>query len=221
MREGDRQMKQSIRLGRVAGIPIGLHWTVVVIVALITGMLAASVLPAIIPHQPAGGLWLMLVGWILVTAARAEQQSEAVRGALAGLRVRDIMLAHPDTGAAWSDVADFTSRVVLSSWQTVFPVVSFDGGLAGVVFAEALARVPPADRATTRLGQVATPVPLAYLAGPDATADSLTGRPPLRGQLLGVVVEDRQVTGIVTTDELRLAMLRARLQAGQPGWARR
>lgn len=382
-------MKQSIRLGRVAGIPIGLHWTVVVIVALITGMLAASALPAIIPHQPAGlywmtaaagsvlfvaalaaheiahaivarrrgvkvrsitlwmlggiaeleddpptagadlqiaiagpaaslaaglvfggaavlarfvhapavvtaalawlslmnvvlavfnllpgapldggrilrgllwkryddrprasraaarsgqvlgagigaigllellawqdigGLWLMLVGWFLVTAARAEEQSDLVKGALAGLRVRDIMLAHPDIGGACSDVADFTSRVVLTSRQTVFPVVSFDGDLAGVVFAEALARVPPARRATTRLGQAATPVPPAYLADPDAAAGSLTGRPPLRGQLLAVVVEDRQVTGIVTTDELRLAMLRARLQASQPGGTRR
>jgi Zn-dependent protease len=338
-------MKQSIRLGRVAGIPVGMQWTVAVIVALITGMLAGSVLPSVIPHQPAGlywaaalagsvlfvaalaaheiahaivarhrgvkvrsitlrmlggitelegdpptaaadlqiaiagpatslaagivlggaavlarsldgpavftaalawlslmnvtlavfnllpgapldggrilrgllwkrygdrqrasraaarsgqvlgtgiaaigvlelltlrditgGLWLMLIGWFLVTAARAEQQSEAVRGALAGLRMRDVMLAHPDIGSAWSNAADFTARVVLSSRQSVFPMISFDGGLIGVIFAEALARVPPASRTTTRLGQVVTPVPPAYICRPDAMASSLLGR---------------------------------------------
>ena len=49
----------------------------------------------------------------------------------------------------------------------------------------------------------------------------LRARSPLRGQLLAVVVEDRRVTGLVTTEELRLALLRARLRTSQPagkGW---
>jgi hypothetical protein len=45
-------MRQSVRLGRIAGILIGMHWTVVVIAALITDMLAAGWLPAVIPHEP-------------------------------------------------------------------------------------------------------------------------------------------------------------------------
>ena len=168
-----------------------------------------------------GGLWLMLIGWFLVTTARAEQQSDAAREALAGLLVRDIMLPHPDIGAAWSDVAEFTGRVILSSRQTVFPILSLGGDLAGVVYAEALARVPDADRGTTRLGQIAAPVPPAYLADPGSPASSLLSRPPLRGQLLAVVVEDRRVTGLVTTEELRLALRHARLRTSQPagnGW---
>jgi CBS domain-containing protein len=119
------------------------------------------------------------------------------------------MLPGPDTGSAWSSAADFTARVVLSSPQSVFPVVSMNGGLIGVVFAEALARVPPASRATTRLGQVLTPLSPAYICRPDALASSLLGRAPLRGQVLAVVVDDGQVIGLVTTAELRLAMLRA------------
>ncbi len=113
-------------------------------------------------------------------------------------------------------MAEFTGRVVLSSRQTAFPILSLGGDLAGVVFAGALARVPDADRATTRLGQIATPVPPAYIADPGSPASSLLGRPPLRGQLLAVVVEDRRVTGLVTTEELRLALLRARLRTSSP-----
>jgi hypothetical protein len=62
-------------------------------------------------------------------------------------------------------------------------------------------------------------VPPAFACDPDAMASSLIGRPPLRGQLLAVVVEDRQVAGLVTTDELRLAILHARLRASRPGRA--
>jgi hypothetical protein len=93
-----------------------------------------------------------------------------------------------------------------------------DGDLIGVVFAEALARVPPTSRTTTRLGQICTPLPPAYICRPDAMASSLLDRPPLRGQVLAVVVDDGQVTGLVTTAELRLAMLRASCQpARRPG----
>jgi len=200
-RYGDRQRasRAAARSGQVLGI----------------GICAIGVLE-LLAWRGIGGLWLMLIGWFLVTMARAEQQSDAAREALAGLLVRDIMLPHPDIGAAWSDVADFTGRVVLSSHQTVFPIVSLGGDLAGVVFAGTLARVPDADRATTRLGQIATPVPPAYLADPGSPASSLLSRPPLRGQLLAVVVEDRRVTGLVTTEELRLALLRAGLRTSSP-----
>jgi Zn-dependent protease len=44
-------MEQSIRLGHVAGIPIGANWSVIVITALITWVLAAGVLPEIVSGQ--------------------------------------------------------------------------------------------------------------------------------------------------------------------------
>ena len=91
------------------------------------------------------------------------------------------MLPHPDIGAAWSDVAEFTGQVILSSRQGVFPILNLGGDLAGVIFTGDLARVPDADRATTRLGQIATSVPSAYLADPGSPASSLLGRLPLRG----------------------------------------
>jgi Zn-dependent protease/CBS domain-containing protein len=168
-----------------------------------------------------GGLWLMLIGWFLVTMARSEQQAEQIHSSLAGLRVRDIMLTHPEVGGTWADVADFTSRVVLASRQSVFPVVGFDGELAGVVFTDTLARVRPASRTTTRLGQIAVPVPPAYRADPDARADLLVNRPPLHGQLLAVVLSEGRLTGLVTAEELRLAMLRAGLASGTPAMAGR
>ena len=38
-------MRATFRLGRVAGIPIGVHWSVLVIATLLTTSLAGSMLP--------------------------------------------------------------------------------------------------------------------------------------------------------------------------------
>lgn len=64
-------MKQTIRLGRVAGIPVGVHWSVLVIAALLTQGLAMSFLPASARrggvHGPAGKPPLAVVdGGVLV-----------------------------------------------------------------------------------------------------------------------------------------------------------
>lgn len=50
-------MKQTLRLGRIAGIPIGLHWSVLVIVALITFTLADGVLPTATPGLSSVTYW--------------------------------------------------------------------------------------------------------------------------------------------------------------------
>jgi Zn-dependent protease len=203
---GDRQRASlaAERSGQVVGVLLGL-----------------AGFAELFAWRDIGGLWLMLIGWFLVTMARSEQQAEQIHRSLAGLRVRDIMLTHPEVGGTWTDVADFTSRVVLASRQSVFPVVGFDGELAGVVFTDTLARVPPASRTTTRLGQIAVPVPPAYRADPDAQAGSLVNRPPLHGELLAAVLSEGRLTGLVSAEELRLAQLRAPLAIGSPSLAGR
>ena len=87
-------MRQSVRLGRIAGIPIGMHWTVVVIAALITDMLAAGWLPAVIPHESAGLYWAVAVaGAVLFIAALAAHEiAHAIVARRYGVQVRSITL---------------------------------------------------------------------------------------------------------------------------------
>jgi Zn-dependent protease/CBS domain-containing protein len=58
-------MPQSLRLGRVAGIPVGANWSVVVILVLIADILATSILP----HAEAGRPTLVYWAVALPTAA--------------------------------------------------------------------------------------------------------------------------------------------------------
>lgn len=63
-------MKQTLRLGRIAGISVGVHWSVLVIVALLAQSLALVVLPATEPGQPTWSYWLVaLVATALFVAS--------------------------------------------------------------------------------------------------------------------------------------------------------
>jgi Zn-dependent protease/CBS domain-containing protein len=155
------------------------------------------------------GLWLMLIGWFLVSAARAEQNAAAAAAALAGVRVADVMIAHPDLAPGWATVAGFIDQVAAHSAQSAFPVVGFDGQLAGIVTAGQLARIPPGQRTEIRLDRIATPVSPEYLAAPGDPAGPLAGRRPLGGEIAAIVLADDRVTGLVRPADLQ-RMLRWR-----------
>ncbi len=54
-------MKQTIPLGRVAGIRIGAHWSVLVMVVLIGWVLGAEVLPSMTPRESAAAYWAVAI----------------------------------------------------------------------------------------------------------------------------------------------------------------
>ena len=87
-------MKQSIRLGRIAGIPIGMHWSVLLIGVLITDLLAISVLPAVIPRQPAGVYWAVAAAAaiLFVAALAAHEIAHAIVARHWDVKVRSITL---------------------------------------------------------------------------------------------------------------------------------
>ncbi|MQA03347.1 MAG: hypothetical protein GEV07_11685 [Streptosporangiales bacterium] len=87
-------MKQSLRLGRVAGIPVGVHWSVVVITALIAGVLGASVLPAAAPGTPSAVYVLVAVptAVLFLASLLAHELAHALVAHRKGMSVRSITL---------------------------------------------------------------------------------------------------------------------------------
>lgn len=160
------------------------------------------------------GLWLILVGWFLISAASMERQTATAKSALDGVRVADVMAADPEVAQGWTTVEDFIGRVAVRSRQDAFPVVAFDGTLAGIVVTTLLARVPAGARARVRLDKVALAVPPSYLAAPGDPAGSLLARRPLGGEVSAVVMKDGQIVGMVTDSDLRQAVRRNLATAG-------
>jgi Zn-dependent protease len=162
------------------------------------------------------GLWLMLIGWFLITAAAAEEKAAAAKTAMAGVRVADVMTADPELAGGWESVSEFIGRAAARSRQDAFPVVGPGGDLAGVVLASQLARVPAGDRARLRLDQVALAVPPGYRAAPDDPAGPLLTRRPLGGEVAAVVLADGRVMGLVMVGDLRRGLRWRTLARARP-----
>ncbi|RCG29982.1 site-2 protease family protein [Sphaerisporangium album] len=176
-----------------------------------------------------GGLWMMLIGWFLVSAARGEGMIRAAQEGLKGWRVRDVMTPSPDVAPAWQDVDDFITTTALRSRQSVFPVVDFAGGSAGVLTLQALTAVAPERRHDLRIAALARPLTPEHLMSPDDDASRILERSASSGELMAVVTEAGHVVGMVTkadfTRALQQAVLRTMTEPehapdarpGQPG----
>jgi Zn-dependent protease/CBS domain-containing protein len=87
-------MRSTVKLGHIAGISLGLHWSVVVITALIVQMLAVSVLPIGAPGYPAAVYWAVAIAAAaaFLAALLAHEIAHALTARRFGLRVRRITL---------------------------------------------------------------------------------------------------------------------------------
>jgi Zn-dependent protease len=86
-------MRASIRLGRIAGIPVGVHWSLLVIGALLTTSLAGSLLPDVVPNT-SGSYWAaaILAAALFFGSILAHELSHAVVARHYGQKVEDITL---------------------------------------------------------------------------------------------------------------------------------
>jgi Zn-dependent protease len=84
----------SLRFGRIAGIPVGASWSVLLIAGLIAWSLAGSLLPAQVPGLAPAAYWLAgLAGaGLFLGSLLAHEVGHALVARRAGLRVRSITL---------------------------------------------------------------------------------------------------------------------------------
>jgi Zn-dependent protease len=87
------------------------------------------------------GAWLAFIGWFLLGAASAEARYLAVRDALGGLRVRDVMVREPVTIPPQLSLGQFMDDVMWSRRFTSYPVVE-DGRAVGLLPFRCVAEVP-------------------------------------------------------------------------------
>jgi len=169
------------------------------------------------------GVWLMITGWFLASAATTEERVAVATSALAGLRVADVMTTGLPVAAVWDTVQQLADLTATHSLPSAFPVLAGGGELAGVVLTSQLGRVRPAQRPAVRVGEIMLSVPPRYVAAPGDPAGALLTRPLLGGEVAVVVVEHGQVVGLVTGRGLGQAVQRAmrraaprRKRAGEP-----
>jgi Zn-dependent protease/CBS domain-containing protein len=152
-----------------------------------------------------GGLWWMLLGLFVVTMASAEEHHARTSTALAGVRVRDVMTAEPETVDGSTTVAEFLQNVALLRRHSAFPLLDQVGRLQGLVTFSRIRSLPADQRATTLLREVACPPSEIPLAQPDEPLSALLTR--LRGCTDGraLVFSGDTLVGIVSPSDISRA----------------
>ena len=190
-RNGDKYRATSgaARLGRIcAFLMIGL------------GLLSLFINGAI------SGLWLIFLGWFLLSAARSEESQVLMRGALSGLRVGDVMSRDPTTAPGWITVDEFMRSYVPMQHATAYPIKDFDGALDGLVTLARLAQVPPEERHLKRVRDVGTGMNEVAKASPGEPVTAVLDRfsPADDGQML--VMDGGELVGLLSPGDITRAL---------------
>jgi Zn-dependent protease len=195
----------------------------------VTGAVLAAAGVAAIALGHLTGIWIGLLGLIMVSASRAEARQTLTTAALSGLRVGDI-LPHRQppapTAQAWQTVQAFLDGGdPAAGIATAFPLRDFDGSPAGLLTLSQLAAVPADHRDAVRLSQVATPLAYVVMTTPDEPLNDLIARLSVRpgvpaalhtaGHAL-VLDADGVVAGVLTPADFVRATQLGALHLGQP-----
>jgi Zn-dependent protease len=184
-------------------------------------LMAAGLLTVVLGYI--GGLWIALMGLLVIGTSRAEARQAMYTAELSGLRVRDVLPPGPVAAAySWQTVRAFlddggpapVQRGLTGSAATAFPLRDVDGGLAGVVTLSQLAAVRADRRDTTRLSDVATPIAQVVTTTPDEPLTGLLARMAVRPTILAalhtvghalVLGDDGALAGILTPADMARA----------------
>lgn len=143
-----------------------------------------------------GGIWLVLIGMFLQQSARAGYEMAALRDALAGVKVRELMSSNVITVEEQLPVSQLVQDFVYRYRFVSFPVLRGDR-LVGMVSINNVKEVPREQWETTTVGQIM--VPVEQLDPIDPEADSVealglmvrkdVGRLPVTrdGRLVGIL----------------------------------
>ena len=104
------------------------------------------------------GIWIVFLGWFLLSAASAEEAGSNVRTLLRSVPVSAAMTSPVVTLPDWVTVEQFMESIAPNHSFTTYPIHEQSGRLTGVVRLSDLVRLPPPERAAKHLIDVARPI---------------------------------------------------------------
>jgi Zn-dependent protease len=164
--------------------------------------------------DPVGGLWLMLIGWFLDSAARGEAQGEVARHALEGVVVGDVMSKDPVIVPSWITVELLVDQYVMGHEFTSFPTHGIDGRIDGLVTMRGIKQPRPQQRSDRRAIDIAIPIDRVPVARRDEPITDLLKRIGNASDGRALVYDSGTLVGIVSPSDI------ARLLQSGPGRTR-
>ena len=152
------------------------------------------------------GVWLVLIGMFLLSAAKQSYAQAETRTVLEGLRASDIMSPEPPSVGRDISLEDYAREVAATGRGS--HLVIAHGQLVGVISTEALARVPRDDWTVTSVQAAMTPRERMAWATPEEPALKLLDRMRTVGAQQMPIISEGNVVGMVTRDSIVRALQR-------------
>jgi Zn-dependent protease/CBS domain-containing protein len=151
------------------------------------------------------GAWLAFIGWFLLQAATAEARYIATEAALAGLRVRDLMVRNPVTVDADLTVGQFMEQVGGSPHFTTYPVVDEERPIGLLAF-RSVAAVQRSEWDSRRVRDAMIPLDRVELLTEDETAVEALAALSASSSNRGLIVENGHLAGLLSITDLTRAL---------------
>jgi Zn-dependent protease len=161
-----------------------------------------------------GGLWLALVGLFIVAAAGAQAVSAQVQATFSGVNARELMSAPVVSVPAELSLDRAGSDYFLPYRYTAFPVVDAAGHFSGVIAVDRVERVPPLERSSRIVADVADHDPALAIGEEEDVATLLTR--PAFGRVGRAVVVDAlgSPVGLLSITDIQRTLRAKRLAGG-------
>lgn len=149
-----------------------------------------------------GGIWLVLIGWFLSTAAAMHRGQLRVQLALEGTPVRRIMRRNlPSPVPAAESIDQFVDGYVMGSNEGAF-VVTDEGRVLGIVRPEDVRRVARDAWSQTPISEITINRRELEATTPEEDAFSAMKRMRKSPGNIMLVMEDERLVGLLGTDEI-------------------
>lgn len=163
------------------------------------------------------GIWIVFVGWFLLSAGSAEDAGSMARGLLRTVPVSAAMTSPVVVVPDWLTVEQFLDSVAPQHAFTTYPIHDPSGALTGVVRLGDLVRMPANARAQERLKDRARPITGVPTSRPDEDLAALIQRVGTSLDQRVLVFDSGRLVGIVSpVDVARLLAIRQTRGPGAP-----
>jgi len=159
-----------------------------------------------------GGMWWVLIGMFLQSAAKMSYQQLLTRRALEGEPVRRFMKKDPVTVSPSTTVDSLVEDYVYRYHFKMFPVVEQSGRLLGCVTTKDVKEIPKEQWAAKTVGEIARACNDGNTIGTSEDAVKALSRMNSSGNSRLMVVDDGRLAGVITMkDMLKFLSLRVEL----------
>ena len=153
------------------------------------------------------GIWLMLIGWFIEGASRAEGLAAVQQGILERMRAEQLMSAPAVTVSGDVSVEHLVEAYVLGRHHSAFPVVDETGAPIGLVGLDQVRQVLPADRPRTAVHAIAQPLAAVPVVAPEDSGSEVLARMSTDRANRALVIDGRhRLVGIISNADLARAI---------------